>query len=724
MDLSSELMEVVAKYAGLAGIAVLTLAGIFYKILAEKILGPLGPDKAYKVLRMVIGWAGVIAILGIGSWVALKIMDRSPSEEEKASAAVNDPHWNAFKQYLITGRDYSKAFEEVSAATEEGNPLAQTQVALFLMDGVGTQKDLNRSIDLAKKSFPYLTEWCEKLKKPAACLYLGLLYSNGLVVAKDEKHAAELIKLSAEGGYSRSFGILAGLYEEGEGLDEDLPAAVGWYEKSIKAGYPYAIYMLAMIYRQDLVNGKEKFVTYLSMAEDTGYPPALLQLSSEYLSGEVFEKNDEFSRRYLEKAQSDHFPKAYTEIGKRYAVGYGGYPLEKEKAVYFYKRAAELGDLEAMGALASCLASGWGTKQDYSESLKWSWKAYNQGDKNAALELAIRHANGQGVKKDESKALELMQEAADRGNFEAAIRLARSYIYGEKPLSRDLSKALSLLQKGVEAPDGTSVGLVGVVHLERREYSEAVDYFKQAVELGDACSANELGYMYENGLGVARDLATAKNYYHQASVIDSSGVDYEMSAAAMEYELSTSVEQKLNALNRIIHFSEEGRPWAQYRLYTIYSKDPVDKGKALSWLKKAASNNQPCAMVDLGGLLLSGDGVDKDVPKAIELFQKGFEEGRANGGYNLGVVYTSGEYTARDIERGIKYLEQAADYGSTESLVYLSKLYGDGLLVKADILKSKGYLLRAATAGDEEATRLLVESAPAKIQSCTASAGS
>ncbi|MFJ4444512.1 tetratricopeptide repeat protein [Pseudomonas sp. NPDC089422] len=723
MDLSSELMEVVAKYAGLAGIAVLTLAGIFYKVLAEKILVPLGPDKAYKILRMVIGWAGVIAILGIGSWVALKIMERPPSEEEKVSAAVNNPHWKAFKQYLVTGRDYTKAFEEVSAATEEGNPLAQTQVALFLMGGVGTQKDLSRSIDLATKSLPYLTEWCEKLKNPAACLYLGLLYSNGLVVGKDEKHAAKLIRLSAEGGYSRSFGILASLYEAGEGLDEDLPAAKVWYEKSIKAGYPYAMYALAMIYRQDLDSDKDKFVTYLSMAEGTGYPPALLQLSKEYLDGEVFEKNDEVSRRYLEKSQSDDFPEAYNEIGHRYAAGYGGYPLEEEKAVYFYKRAAELGDLDAMVVLASCLASGWGTKKDYSESLKWSWKAYNQGNKNAALELAIRHLNGQGVKKDESKGLELMQEAAEGGNLDAAVRLATSYIYGEKPFDRDLPKALSILQKGVEASDGTSVGLVGVVYLERRKYPEAIEYFKQAVELGHAYSAYELGYMYENGLGVARDLATAKKYYHQASVIDSGDADYEMYAAAVEYELSTSVEQKLNALNKVIHFSEAGSPWAQYRLYSIYSKSAVDKEKSLSWLKKAASNNQPCAMVDLGALLLSGDGVDKDVPKAIELFQKGFEGGRASGGYNLGVIYTSGEYTARDIERGIKYLEQAADYGSTESLVYLSKLYGDGLLVKVDVLKSKEYLLKAATAGNEEATKLLVESAPAKIQSCTASAG-
>jgi hypothetical protein len=71
------------KIAGIAGIAVGALVLIFSSVIRKNIFPGLTKDQGYKVIRMILMFAGALAFVGIGAWVYLDVVKNAREKEGK-----------------------------------------------------------------------------------------------------------------------------------------------------------------------------------------------------------------------------------------------------------------------------------------------------------------------------------------------------------------------------------------------------------------------------------------------------------------------------------------------------------------------------------------------------------------------------------------------------------------------------------------------------------------
>jgi len=79
-----------------------------------------------------------------------------------------------------------------------------------------------------------------------AAYYLGMMYKNGMAVARDLKAAAYWLQFSANRQTPAAMYALAKLYLSGEGVKRDELAARRWIEKAADLEYPEAVMAMAI----------------------------------------------------------------------------------------------------------------------------------------------------------------------------------------------------------------------------------------------------------------------------------------------------------------------------------------------------------------------------------------------------------------------------------------------------------------------------------------------
>ena len=80
----------------------------------------------------------------------------------------------------------------------------------------------------------------------AAAYYLGLMYRNGMGVARDSRLAAHWLGVAAQGGVAAAMFTLSNMLREGEGVARDEAGARRWLEAAAASDYPEALQELAM----------------------------------------------------------------------------------------------------------------------------------------------------------------------------------------------------------------------------------------------------------------------------------------------------------------------------------------------------------------------------------------------------------------------------------------------------------------------------------------------
>jgi len=165
---------------------------------------------------------------------------------------------------------------------------------------------------------------------------------------------------------------------------------------------------------------------------------------------------------------------AYLEMGLILSNGVGG-EREPEKAVHYFKLAAENNDPDAKAALAECYLLGKGAPIDYQQGLRWLNEAVEQGSLRAMNRLATGYDNGiYGLPKNADEAARLwtkVAETADRGGqrrqpiAEANRNLALLY-YAGRGAKRDEARAVALLKEGKRLGDVDSTFILGCFQIE------------------------------------------------------------------------------------------------------------------------------------------------------------------------------------------------------------------------------------------------------------------
>ena len=126
--------------------------------------------------------------------------------------------------------------------------------------------------------------------------------------------------------------------------------------------------------------------------------------------------------------------------------------------------------------------------------------------------------------------------------------------------------------------------------------------------------------------------------------------------------------------------------------------------EALNLFREIAKNGDDSAMDRIGTMYADGEGIEKNISKAIEWYKQSVSEGGLTSLYNLGLVYKC----ENNINESKRWFSMALNEGDTEASVELAKLYLDN-----DVNKAISYLKIALLDNDlildvrEEAESLL-----------------
>lgn len=193
---------------------------------------------------------------------------------------------------------------------------------------------------------------------------------------------------------------------------------------------------------------------------------------------------------------------------------------------------------------------------------------------------------------------------------------------------------------GSNTSNGVSCYSLGIEYITKQnptkqDYQNAVEYFQKSCDIGVTFACDELGQLYEKGLGVEKDIKKAENLYIKAC------------------------DDKETTLNGV-----PASAAGCYSLGWLYQ----DKKKSTEHFEKSCSygNYTGCALAGIS--YNNGDGVKQNYKKASELFKKACDSNVAIakeiGCHELGFLYYSGKGVRQSKTIAKEYFGKACDAGS------------------------------------------------------------
>lgn len=201
---------------------------------------------------------------------------------------------------------------------------------------------------------------------------------------------------------------------------------------------------------------------------------------------------------------------AQYELGLRYQEG-DGVPMDKEKAVACFRRAAEQGNAAAQNRMGIAYSTGDGVPTNSVEAVKWYRRAAEQGDVDGEHRLGIMYEIGEGVDKDDTESVKWIRKAAEQGDAYGQAALGDAYRDGRGVVG-NFSEAVKWYRKVIDQSRGAAEQgevsaqcLLGRCYADMNEKAEAVKWYRRAAEQGNFISQFNLGWYYMKGEGVPED---------------------------------------------------------------------------------------------------------------------------------------------------------------------------------------------------------------------------
>lgn len=182
----------------------------------------------------------------------------------------------------------------------------------------------------------------------------------------------------------------------------------------------------------------------------------------------------------------------------------------------------------------------------------------------------------------------------------------------------------------------------GVADIPKGNVSEAVKFWRQAAEQGDAKAQNSLGEAYYEGQGVPQDYAEAARWFRMAAEQGNAEAQRSL-GRAYAYAGGRGVPQdNAEAAKWYRMAAEQGNAEAQYDLSWNYTLGlagvPQDFGKSIEWLRRAAEQGHVDAQYELGDAYDDGLMVPQNYVLAHFWFNLAASQGKRNAAIRRGMV--------------------------------------------------------------------------------------
>lgn len=270
--------------------------------------------------------------------------------------------------------DYAAALREFGSGVQNG-PVSTFFLALMYLRGEGVTRDEARGLELLRGSADE--------GYSAAQYLLGLRYFYGLGLPRDKKQAMSyLLAASADNDY-RAVVFLKSIATGSRGEKRDHENIVATVKRKARSKVSDAQYTLAFMYLiGDGVpkDGVEEVRWYRAAAGTNAR--AAFMLSLMHQSGEGVQRNPAEAFRLMRIAAERGDSRAQYFLGTFYYQGVGT-QVDRQSAGACFRKSAENGFADAQLAYGMLLLSGDGVAVDKAQAVEWFVKAARQNNGRA-----------------------------------------------------------------------------------------------------------------------------------------------------------------------------------------------------------------------------------------------------------------------------------------------------------------------------------------------------
>ncbi|MGL5741628.1 MAG: SEL1-like repeat protein [Legionella sp.] len=621
------------------------------------------------------------------------------------------------KYSLLHEKDPQQALVWFKKAADAGDVDAQMFTAAAYMYGVGVKKNVDTAtryyINAAKNgnSIAQFTLadnfinsrnssnnklgliWLNKAVasgNPQAVTKLGSLYIEGKLVEKDEHKGLDLLTQAAAQGFAPAMVALGKLALENNQKDQ----ALQWFNKAGNQQTDEAYLDLAHVYLQEkspIHDPKTAFMWTLKAAQD-GLTQGKRELAEMYQKGIGVEADQNLAKQWLNQAYQDESAKNQEAALAQAALWLSNGVTDK----------LEQTDFQMKG-----IFSAW-----HNPSVLGDF-SYNQAPR---LKRVIR----QSIFKPQ---FELVQpnDVPITSYYDALLRKnpgfqANQWTYPIYPLNKQLA-SVDRVNSPVLKHDALPTPYIDASYYDYDDHlqdslmdlwtpgwqaqlnfmSVFNNLYSRAI-LGDAQSQFEIGQMFQYGLGVTQNDASAIIFYQNAAQQQHLGAEYTLGILYLQHAKDKNDYQL--ALNDLTDAAFKGNKKSQYVLARILSQGitgpdgteyiKANQEQSLSMLYLAAANNYGPAEYELADILAreNDSGLSVNVRKhkismIRQLYQGAADRGVSQALLPLAFYNAMDQDKQRQAKAFLVAKEQAAN-GNDKAALLLGLLYDRGIGVSTD----------------------------------------
>ena len=257
-------------------------------------------------------------------------------------------------------------------------------------------------------------------------------------------------------------------------------------------------------------------------------------------------------------------------------------------------------------------------------------------------------------------AVKYFQEAEKLENADALFFLS---IHQQN--NGNLKEATQAAKRSFELGSEASKIKLGEIQEDEKLMKEGFNALKKKVDSGDMHYSDSLGYAYEFGIGTPFSIKEAMKYYEMAEKQNNTmGMTNLANLYLRENKLKKAKPLLLKA-------AEKEYGYAQYLLamnfFDLYSENNKE---ALFWLERAASNDEPHALYQLGLYYAE----KADLAKSIQYYQRAAELNYGDALLELYYIYGEGIGVEQDDDKALFFLKKVAELGSQEAIEELAAM--------------------------------------------------
>ena len=407
-------------------------------------------------------------------------------------------------------------------------------------------------------------------------------------------------------------------------------------------GNPEALYLMGFAHESGRGTelSKEKALEFYRKASALKHKDAAYRLSFILLASEKESERDQ-ARAALEAAAKDDPAVAARILGEAYLRGRLTPTPDPDKAVFWWKRASDAGDIPSLLLLGRFYEGQFGFPElkNVTEALASYAKAAGLGDAGAMAALGSRYLSGDEKSRDEKKGRDWLKKAIEAKEYTAYLALG-DY---EENVKKDLKAALAEYERGKD--------------------------------VGQIDSILRTADFYLEGKGVEKDTVRGLALLEKAADGGSPVASFRLAVQA----LSGEKPDLLGGYKRLVAAANGNLLEAQNELGLLYLSGKLalaDSAAGVAWLTRAAQGGYPQAQNNLATLFERGAGVPQNMENAGQLYALAANQGHGPATLALSRLVYQGIGTKADPVKSWALASLAVERGAEDAEKLVAEIGG------------------------------------------------